>query len=502
MGAIIGDDGLPAANTQVILLPENYNPLFDTMTLPADTTDMYGRYELSLSHHGIFNLQAVQLLKRTRLLMQGIVVINDTDTVTVGNGTLASPGFVKIELPDEVDRENGYLYISGTTIAVPLSNTTRYAVLDSVPAGTIPSISYAPKKSTSAIVLRYNTQVISRDTAIIQYPSWKFSKKLVLNTTKTGANVVENVLNFPVLVRLNKSNFTFNQAQKNGGDIRFAKDNGLPLSYQIELWDSTTEQAAIWVKVDTIFGNDSTHAILMYWGSGTASDSSAGSVVFDTGNGFNAVWHLGDTPSGSASIKDQTAHKYNATPLGDFTNIDLVDGSIGRGLHFNGTTDIVNPGQQIKKGPNFTVEPWVSITQSGNQRFIHDPTGYTLWYDNEIGGIRLEFRDKSNGWRGIPQNGGTAPPITMGKWYHIAGTSDGKKLRVYVNGTLATTSDTITAIPNPLTATDSLRIGGASYGEHAKGIMDEVRIQTVVRSDEWIKLSYMNQKERDLLLKW
>jgi hypothetical protein len=49
----------------------------------------------------------------------------------------------------------------------------------------------------------------------------------------------------------------FSQAQFGGSDIRFTKADNTFLPYEIERWDSAHSQAEIWVKVDTVFGNDS-----------------------------------------------------------------------------------------------------------------------------------------------------------------------------------------------------------------------------------------------------
>lgn len=502
MGYAVLPSGAPASRTIVQLIPSSYAAIgaVSPSALPTDTTDKSGAYCFSHIDTGIYNIQAVQIDTRTRALVTSIAV--DTDTVRAPSAVVTPPGRLLVVISNLFNPTNGYLYIPGTTVANIIDGKQDTLVLDSVPMGLISRVCYTTTGGSEHTVLRYNVPISSGETVTLSKPKWKFSRQLYLNTTVNGAAVTGNVLDFPVLIRLTSENFNFSQAQTNGADIRFSKSDNTPLAYEIERWDSTIGKAEIWVKVDTVHGNDSTQYLRMYWGNSNAFDSSAGSAVFDTGNGFNAVWHLGDVPSGNASIIDQTAHKYNATPLGDFTSVDLVNGSIGKGLHFNGTTDIVNPGQQIKKGPIFTVEAWVSITESKIQRFFYDPLGYTLWYDSEMGGLRFEIRDKSNAWHGIPQNGGTVQPITMEKWFHIAGTSDGRKLRLYVNGILATASDTITGTPNPITTSDSLIIGGKSNGEHVKGIMDELRIHTVVRSDEWIKLSYMNQKDRDALLKW
>src|SRR5690606_32079229 len=98
-----------------------------------------------------------------------------------------------------------------------------------------------------------------------------------------------------------------------------------PLPYQIESWSSGA--AAIWVKVDTIKGNNSTQKIRMHWGNGSAAAESNGAAVFDTANGFRGVWHLHDsTTTGSA---DATVLATNATwHNGPVRTAGLIGGAV------------------------------------------------------------------------------------------------------------------------------------------------------------------------------
>jgi hypothetical protein len=502
MGCVVLPGGAPAAQTIVQLIPSTYAAIgtVPPSALLTDTTDKSGTYCFSHVDTGIYNIQAVQIDTRTRALVTSIAV--DTDTVRAPSAVVAPPGRLSVVLSELFDPVSGYLFIPGTTVANLINGMQDTLVLDSVPAGMIPGVYYAVTGGSEHTVLRYNVPVSTGETVTLSNPIWKFSRRLRLNTTMAAAAITENIIDFPVLIRLTKENFNFNQAQTRGADIRFSKSDNTPLTYEIERWDSTNGKAEIWVNVDTVYGNDSMQSLHMYWGNPEALESSNGALVFDTDHGFAGVWHLNDTPSGSASIKDQTANQYHGTPLGDFSAADLVDGDIGKGLHFNGTTNIVHVEQRVKKGSVFTLEAWVLITHSGNQRFIHYPSGYSLWYDNQADGLRVEFREKTTAWRGIPQNGGTPQPVTMGTWCYVAGTFDGEKVRLYVNGALATASDSIAALPLPLTSIDSLVIGGSWSGEHVKGVLDEVRMQSTPRSNNWIKLCYMNQKEQDALVMW
>ena len=98
------------------------------------------------------------------------------------------------------------------------------------------------------------------------YSTWTYSSDITLNTSASGADVATDVTGFPVLIRLTSFNFIFSEAQGSGQDIRFANSSEVPLSYEIESWDSTTSSAAIWVQMGTVAGNKANQILRMYWG--------------------------------------------------------------------------------------------------------------------------------------------------------------------------------------------------------------------------------------------
>jgi hypothetical protein len=172
--------------------------------------------------------------------------------------------------------------------------------------------------------------------------SWSQHRSYVLNTTASGANVPGTVLNFPVLVRLSAvDSAVFTAAKAGGVDLRFTKANNTTrLQHEIESWNATGRTAAIWVKVDTVPGN-ATATLRMHWGNSGAADSSKGSAVFDTANGFEAVFHMngasGDT------IRDATANGYKGVPtvgttVGSTAPKDSA-GVIGSAKAFGGNND-------------------------------------------------------------------------------------------------------------------------------------------------------------------
>ena len=363
VGKLITGYGYPAENTQVMLIPDNYNPGTDGPVSDSliDTTNAAGEYGFSMLKENIYNIFAVQLDSRLRLFIGRIIVRGNT-TVNVPVDTLQQPGAIKVMLPDSVDAANGYVYVPGTTITADLGGATGFIIVDSVPAGTMPAVNYSTTGGPVPVVLRYNIQVVSGDTVTLAYPAWKYSKRLYLNTTASGAAVSGNVLGFPVLVRLTNSNFVFNQAQIYGEDIRFAKSDNTPLSYEIERWDSANQKAEVWVKVDTVHGGNNAQYLEMYWGRSNVGSGSDAAAVFDTGSGFAGVWHMNEYPAGVGSIRDRTQNAYHGTPTGMNARA-RVEGVVGNCLDFDGTSDYITlPSISTVFTGGFTVCGWMKFS--------------------------------------------------------------------------------------------------------------------------------------------
>jgi len=110
---------------------------------------------------------------------------------------------------------------------------------------------------------------------------WSYRRKVTI-TEKSGNNLTD----YQIKVELNSSNFDFSKAKSDGSDIRFTDSDGVTLlSYWIESWDSTNEEAIIWVKVPSIPASNSAY-IYMYYGNSSAEDASSGSDTFQIFDDF------------------------------------------------------------------------------------------------------------------------------------------------------------------------------------------------------------------------
>lgn len=167
-GTIIDNQGTPASNAQVRLVPADFNPVVNGGIPDSliDTTGESGDYVLYAPDSGLYNIEAIHLNERTRLLIRDIG-IQDQDSLSLDSATLKAPGAVIVSISNTADTINGYVYVPGTTIKVKIDGeavSQGRIVIDSMPAGAIPSIHYAVSGSTSNTVIADSVVVIPADT--------------------------------------------------------------------------------------------------------------------------------------------------------------------------------------------------------------------------------------------------------------------------------------------------------------------------------------------------
>ncbi len=76
--------------------------------------------------------------------------------------------------------------------------------------------------------------------------------------------------------------------------------------------------------------------------------------------------------------------------------------------------------------------------------------------------------------------------LVAGQWYYITGTYDGSNIKIYLNGNLENTQPFVSTL---FDSTAQMDLGGS--GTTAGGVLDELRLSNNIRSDNWIKASYL-----------
>jgi hypothetical protein len=300
-------------------------------------------------------------------------------------------------------------------------------------------------------------------------------------------------MDFPLLVRLDSSNFDFSRAQGNGADIRFSKSDGNHLPYEIERWDPSAE---IWVLMDTVRGDDSTQYIKMHWGNAGAADCSDGASVFKTTEGFAAVWHMNES---SGNVNDATLNDNTGTNNGTTSAM----GVIGNSREFDGSSQYIDAGSPVSLDDlsQFTISVWVYPHSTGSDGLGRIYSKNAMAFIISDGGdgdlamykgaatTQLKVKASANSW-------------AINAWQHVAVTWNGGATAVtdaglYVNGQEVNYELQQDAVDNWVSDSNFSALIGRDEAYdiwYFDGLMDEFKVSSSVRSAAWIKLCYENQR--------
>lgn len=511
IGAIASPDGSVARDVRVSLIAEDYNPLTDTLrqSITTCTTDSLGTFSITAPDTGWYNIEAIGCASSTRLIRFKIKTLRDSTTV-LPLDTLHKTGTIKVALSKAINLTNSYVYVPGTTIANWNVDAGDTITIDSVPAGILPVLCLGQKNSTEKIVIRNDVSVISNTTTVVHNWEWSYNRQIILNTSVSGAGIKENVYDFPVLIRLTSEIFDFSQAQSFGGDIRFTTSRGTPLFHEIEQWDSVNRSAAIWVKVDTVYGNNNLQSIMMYWGNPGATDASNSTGVFDTTAGYQGVWHFGDA-AGSAD-RDATVNGFNGTSP-DTSRPLVTEGVAGMGRLFNGANNYITmpntAGSKLnfQENGNFTISAWASIDTFNGVPHVVVAKGYDQYFIRSTGANTAPLWNfaqlgANNNWQACTTSAADR------KWTFVTGVRQGNRQLLYYNGVLVdSTPNTFASASFSRNMSSDISIGGYLKPANStdgycffKGSVDEVRMISATQSPDWVLLCYMNQRLDDRLV--
>ena len=318
---------------------------------------------------------------------------------------------------------------------------------------------------------------------VTSYETWTNFASFFILTTQEGANIASGAAetNFPVLLRLNSSNFNFAQAQSDGRDIRFLSLTGVPLSYQIEQWDAAAGTAAVWIKIPSISAN-ARQEVKMYWGKSGVPSESSGPNVFNSANGYISVMHLNETMADSVGT---------LTPTN--INTTVTNSLIGKGRTFVA-------GDGINCGDGLMTLPSGGAPHSTEVWFRSDNSGFDIFdWGREDQGKKVQIRLMSPPRIDVDGNSaGVNGKITLSRsqWHHVVNTYASGISSIYIDGKYDNSNPAMLDIVPP----SIMRLGGWVNGYSFVGEMDEARLSKVARSANWIKMEYENQKAQQTLL--
>ncbi len=504
IAGILTDGTSPMAFRLVTLYQSSYDPVAGGPPVATDTTDGNGRYWFANPEPGAYSVESSDSERDLQALIQGVEYGPHGSRLQLPAMAMLPSGHLKISLADTILFQGGHIYLPGTnryTEITPMDRQRGYLEFP-VPEGRYEYILYRNPSAITLNLAAVPVTVASHDTALVGiFDAWKYSARVVINTSATGAGVTEDVQGFPLLIRLDKSRIDFSKARSDGGDLRFSSADGRrDLAYEIETWDTVAGEAAIWVKVDSLRGNDSTQAILMHWGNPALKARSSGSAVFGTDLGYFGVWHLSGRGGDSARAhRDATAEGNHGTGVG-LGPTSGTSGVVGgaqqfQGGYISGNFAAVPDGQSA-----FSFSFWMNVGANnagmGILRLGSDSATIGFRYN-----VRLDSAGKSGTLEtGLPDSLGKLNVIPLGsglgEWVHMTSTYEpnSQVLITYLNGK-AVDRDTLPRLN--INYRQGFCFGKSfpsdGYGSFI-GMLDEVRFQWRALSEAWIRMSYENQK--------
>jgi hypothetical protein len=351
---------------------------------------------------------------------------------------------------------------------------------------------------------------------------WRHSRAITIDTTSAGANVPDDVENYPLAVLLDKRRFDFSQARADGADVRFFDVSGKALPHAIELWDREAGSAAIWVLLDRVKGNSRDQSIVMKWGHSSAPDASDSAAVFKRAHGFVGVWHLGE--DGNTTVdgyKDSSEHGAHGTGVGLAAG-SRVDGRVGKATHLDNPAgqDTARwirvsgeKARQFNPGPPITVSIWAlgysypirsyeTMIAKGDtswtlQRVQYGPGGGA----QKIAGQGYQTCVRTPAYHLCAYNFAGQGLVTK-TWLHFMIVLEEPGMKLYINGERNASESA-----GPWNKGDhDLGIGNQTQHLGGRrqwdGVLDEARVMHGARSASWAKLDYESQREASRLLQF
>ena len=496
ISGIIFESLQTAAGVTVTLIPAEYNPAFGA-ALPlklSAVTGPDGVYRLYNIDQGSYNLYAIKGLK----IFRAGVFVDPRQSIAIADVTIEEPATLVVPIPENLRAAAGYVYLTGTLSMVRCEAGVSVVRFDSLAQGTYARIVYQRSAEEAPVVLYTDVIVDSAGLFTLDpYMNWQHEARVTFNTTSTGANVSENVVDFPALIRLTGAEIDFSEARPEGEDLRFVRADHSLIPFEIEDWDSATATAVIWMMIDTVRGNSSVQNFRMLWGNASAKKSSQPALVFDTVQGFQGVWHLGE--SGPNNKLDATLNGFTGTPV-ELTGSSDVDGLAGRALDVDGSSQCVtvldarDSRLDVQADSFYTVSAWVYLRNDQRDNRVIVSKGSAQY------GLRVNEQNQwefYSGLRGYGVDTTTASDATMNEWTFLTGIRKGMRQYLYVNGTVADSTDSAAGVSATVSGNYyDLVIGRQSDDESQwfDGLVDEVRVENRSRTAIWVRLCYESQR--------
>ncbi|MDQ3030891.1 MAG: DUF2341 domain-containing protein [Myxococcota bacterium] len=289
--------------------------------------------------------------------------------------------------------------------------------------------------------------------------------------TVDGRSYDDPLADFPILVSLPPGALGTGIARDDGADLRFVLADCTPLPHEVETWDPAAT-SHVWVRLPQA-GARATHDLDLYFGDPTASDVSSPNGVFTAD--YVGVYHLDEDDP----FRDSSASR---SPPGSNRSTTATEAQVGDGRLVGGGSVVVSDNPfPVGESPR-SVCVWNRTDDDGASYYWMFSYGIG---DRPVGAFALGRHGEQLQCQGADGTTLVGYDVYIPgdrSWRYSCCTYGEGQARLYSDG--AHVIERARAWPvTPSTA----NLGSAQSGSNSWiGAIDEVRVSSVVRSDDWI----------------
>ncbi len=331
--------------------------------------------------------------------------------------------------------------------------------------------------------------------------NWEYREKVTIDNTQVDNDLTD----FPVYVDLSDmSNSFFSNVNSNCGDIRVTQSDGTTeVPREVVDCDTSGQTGQLHFKAPSVASSTNSEYYI-YYGNSSANDYTNTDTYGRNNvwtNGFSAVYHLEEDPSGtSPQMIDSTGNGNDGTTNGSMTASDLISGHVSQGWDLDGGDDWVGaPDSSSLSLQTPSVSAWVNFDTAGTDRQTIVQKEGDTWYQGNYYLYYSEGGDKNfhgGFYDGSNFQGASYLPSTeidQKGWFKLTVTYDGSNIIIYENGTSQVTESVSTS---PAESSGDMVVGSndtGSTGGFLDGSLDEIRISDRATPPDWESAAYTNQ---------
>lgn len=424
--------------------------------------------------------------------------IGRVDTVTVVDSStriamslaLDRLGSLRGIVEPKPGQNSSVIRLPGRGLALRTDSLGAFQV-DSLEPGPVILVAGNPKETS---LLRQGSiipgQIQDFGALAIDWSDWSWSRNIFLNTGASGISIRGGVTDLPIPLRLSRKDVDFSQLRPDFSDLRITTPDGRPMPMSVEWWNPSDSTLLVWTRLDSVHRDQDSQVLVVRGGNSRATKLWTNPFRSDAWQG---VWHLG------ADLSDQTGSGRDARDFATFKS----GGEVGECRWFKrdtvGHLEIAD-GTGLDPDPagDVLVEAWARLDTrdpSGDDPILHrGSAGYRLQREGTSNFASFAIFDSAASSTAHPVFAKVTGTTNFadGAFHHLVGMRRGDSLLLFVDGK----RDGQASFTGRTTSSNApVWIGSNGSGRSWYGMIDEVRISRIARSDDWIRLSFEAQRK-------